>query len=320
MTPVTEREAEAIVHQVAADAGLGSISQLCRFKTGVANHVYLVNQQFVIRIGTADDGPSFPKAVAVLKVIEGQVKAPTLTYADLSRLHVPFNVMVYPFIPGVPLGNLWAALSTAEKYNFVLGIGRELQSLHRIPYKKVNHFQGQENWANRFTAELRHLLELAHNRKTLKPSRLSVLQRTVETSIESVFQAAPPVLVHNDCSWSNVIVHKGELAALVDFDDAEIGPPEEDYWVLFKMLVGKGELPRIAMTWLDDSSAGITKLEGFRERCLLRQVYEILWRATTRYSWESSSQNLATAEELYRDTFERRLFGEWFTEIKPDCP
>ncbi len=318
MTPVTEREAEATVHQVAADAGLGSLSHICRFKTGEANHVYLVNQRFVIRIGTADDGPSFPKSVAVLKAISGLVKAPEVIYEDLSRVHVPFNVMVYHFIPGVPLGNLWAALSTAEKYNLVLGIGRELQSLHRIPYKRVDHFRGQENWANRFTAELQHLLELAHGRKTLTPSRLSVIQRTVETSIESVFQAAPPVLVHNDINWNNVIIHKGKLAALIDFDDAEIGPPEEDYWALFKMLVGQGESPRIAMTWLDDSSAGITKLEGFRERCLLRQVYEILWSATTRYSWESTSQNLAAAEELYRDTFERRPFGEWFTEIQPN--
>ena len=100
----------------------------------------------------------------------------------------------------------------------------------------------------------------------------------------------------------------------------EIGPPEEDYWALFKMLVGKWELSSIAMTWLDDSSAGITKLEGFRERCLLRQVYEILWSATTRYSWESSSQNLAVAEELFRDTFERRVFGEWFSEILAGWP
>ena len=252
--------------------------------------------------------------MAVLKAIEGHVKAPTLIYDDVSRLHFPFNVMVYPFIPGVVLGDVWTGLSTTEKHNYVHGIGHELQSLHRTPCKKIGHFQGQEDWASRFTAELQHLLELAYNKKAISPSRLSVVQRTIETYIDSLFQAAPAALVHNDINWSNVIVDNGALTALVDFDDAEIAPPEEDNWALFKMLLEKGEASHTAMKWIDDSSAGLTKLEGFRARSLLRQVYEILWSATTHYSWESPSDALTKAEELYRDTFERRVFEEWFSE------
>ncbi len=320
MKSETDIEAEEILHQVASFANLGSMSKVSKFKTGVANHVYLIDQRFVIRIGTADDGPSFPKSIAVLKAIEGHVRAPKLIYHDVSRLHIPFNVLVYNFIPGVDLGKLWTGLSNSEKFNYVQGIGRELQSLHRFPIEKISHFRGKEDWASRFAAELQLLMELAHTKKAFSPSRLSVLRGAVEASIDSVFQAAPPAIVHNDLNWSNVIANNGKLAALIDFDDAEIAPPEEDYWALFRMLVEKGESSHVAMKWIAELSAGLTQQEGFRERCLLRQIYEMLWSGTTHYSWQTASGARADAENLYRDTFERKVFDKWFSELTPDFP
>ena len=314
MTTVTDDEAEAILYHVVSDAELGNVSTVSRFHTGVANHVYLVNQRFVIRIGTADDGPSFPKSVAILKAIDGHVKAPAIIYDDISCSRVPFNVMIYTFIPGVAICNLWNDMSASERHHYVLGIGHELQSLHRFPFLQIDHFQEQEDWANRFIGDLEHYFELAYNKKAFSPTRLAVMHRKFEACVDSVFRAAPPAIVHNDINWSNVIVKDGDLVALLDFDDAKIAPPEDDYWALIRMLVEKGESPRIAMNWIDDLSPGLTKLEGFRERCLLRQVYEILWNATTHYSWESASSALAEANAQFHDTFERRVFDSWFSE------
>ena len=140
------------------------------------------------------------------------------------------------------------------------------------------------------------------------------MRRTFEADVDSVFKAPLPVLVHNDINWSNIIVKDGNVAALLDFDDAEIAPPEEDYWALIRILVEQGDSPRVAMNWIEELSPGLTKLEGFRERCLLRQIYEILWNVTTHYSWDTASSALAEANVQFCDTFERRVFDSWFSE------
>ncbi len=108
---MTDTEAEALARQIATDAGLGAISEVSRFKAGLANHVYRVNQRYVVRIGTSVDGPSFPNSVPIFQAIEGQVKAPTLLYADLTRRRIPFNAMVYTSISGDDLDGLWTDLS-----------------------------------------------------------------------------------------------------------------------------------------------------------------------------------------------------------------
>ena len=119
--------------------------------------------------------------------------------------------------------------------------------------------------------------------------------------------------MHNDINGTNVIVSDVELTALLDSDDVEIAPVEEDFWALFKMLVTKGEPHRCAMRWIHELSPESTRHQGFRERCLLRQAYEILYHATTHHSSDGAPASLAEAEAQFLDTFERGTFDSWFS-------
>lgn len=141
MTSVTDTEAEALARQIETDAGLRAISEISRFKAGLANHVYRVNQRSAVRIGTSVDGPSFPKSVAILQAIEGQAKTPTLLYADLTRTRIPFNAMVYTSISGDELDGLWTEVSISEKYQYVCQIGFQLKLMHTIPFEELREVQ-----------------------------------------------------------------------------------------------------------------------------------------------------------------------------------
>ena len=126
----------------------------------------------------------------------------------------------------------------------------------------------------------------------------------------------PAKLVHLDAHLENVLVQDGEVTGLVDFDDAEIAPPEVDVWWLLYSVVEDGEVTaEDAIGWLRDRFPAVFQAPGMPERLVLNEVVELLWgltqaEAASRITPEEAREE---SELTYHRLFESDFYGPWFS-------
>src|SRR5207253_2693109 len=113
--PITDRDAARLVQS----AGLGRPARIERMTGGVWNNVYRVDGRWVVRIGARSDGARFAKAAAFLRAVDGRVKAPRLLQLDCTPSLGPHAVMIYEYLDGTILSELWPSLPNETRRRYV---------------------------------------------------------------------------------------------------------------------------------------------------------------------------------------------------------
>lgn len=120
-------------------------------------------------------------------------------------------------IPGTPDPAVILAESDGEV--LVAELGRELAATHRIDVSQLGDFPVFENREALATLRERYL-SYGGDRPIL-----SLALRWLEANVPA---AVPPRLVHGDFRMGNVLVDKGHLTGVLDWELAHIGDPHED--------------------------------------------------------------------------------------------
>lgn len=299
---------EQLVARILADAGLPMVGRARRLAGGVANHVYAIDDRYVVRIGTAADGECFPQAAAVMRAVEGEVLCPRVLHADFSKTRYDWNVMVCSWLPGRMLDDVWLGLSLAQKRDHVRQVARQLERIHRVPPAAVPQFARLPPRRERFLAKARAQLEHARSRGLFPHERLDRMGDCIDDLAPALALAGPDVVIHNDAHLYNTLSHDGRFSGLLDFDDTELAPAENDVRYLIYRVIEKdpslGE-PQLC-DWIGDLFPTYAARPGRRERATLDAIGGILSDLAGEAYWETPAEQRADADAAYRKLFPGR--------------
>ena len=146
---------------------------------------------------------------------------PTGLAFDWSRQILPQPYFVYEWIEGQPLWD-------DPDEQLYRAAGHALASLHQVRFDAfyTDFFaigSAPQAWADRFRTALDKEVSEAQSR--LNPTLLHVVEHI---SMPSVLPFSP-CLIHNDFSPGNILVWKGQLAAVIDWDNAVVDVTPLDF-------------------------------------------------------------------------------------------
>jgi aminoglycoside phosphotransferase (APT) family kinase protein len=291
-----------------------------RLGGGAANHVYCLDERYVVRLGTGPDGRCFGQSSAVLSAVAGRMAAPRLLHADLSRRRYPFNVMVCSYLPGESLFSLWDRLDPTGRMGIVSRVGPELDVLHSVAPDSVPCFVGALPWPQVARSSLDSAFAAAAGRGDGIP--LSRLRDYVDLNWPAMESAPPAVILHNDVHWSNIIACDGRYAGLIDFDDTELGPPEIDAWGLAHFLaysdrpgdltpMSRPDAMRAAFALARRFWPGPLGSPGALARYTIYQIGVILGCLTNVMPWHTVEESAQEAKLIYHSLFEGPGAAYW---------
>ncbi len=210
-------------------------TEITRLGTGLDNASYLICDELVVRVRSADDtvsgdaDPEFQVAVeaAVLAVVARHVSP-----AVPEPLVVADGVLVYRMLPGTPLISLSPAPSTHDIGD---ALGRLLAELHAIPFAELPlgvtvDEEPLEDWL----AGAQECFAIARNRipDHHRASVEQFLRSPVPPGpIESVFG-------HNDLGAEHVLIDPdhGIVTGVIDWSDAGFADPAIDLGLILRDL------------------------------------------------------------------------------------
>ncbi len=146
---------------------------------------------------------------------------PTSLIFDWSRKILPHPYLIYHWVEGT---TLWDN-PTADIYH---AAGKALHSLHKTRFEAfyanlLDLATKPLDWSNHFQSALDK--ETLEARTWLRPDLRAALA-TMPRPDPPLF---PPCLVHNDFAPGNIIVDKGRLSAVIDWDNAVVDVAPLDF-------------------------------------------------------------------------------------------
>ena len=160
----------------------------------------------------------------------------------------PWSWSVYRWLDGEPA----AAGAIADLTQFALSVAGFLAALHRIdatggpPAGRHNFHRGGQLVV--YDAETEAALLALTGRIDLAGAR------TVwQTALASAWRG-PPLWVHGDIAWGNLLVDKGALCAVIDFGSSAVGDPACDLVIAWTQLSGASREAFRAALALDEDT------------------------------------------------------------------
>lgn len=215
-----------------AGAGFG-IQQIRPLSCGDDSAAYLCDDLYVVKV---------PKREAVKKTqaLEFQLyrflesysfpcEIPKVVYQDSS-----FHMMTYLKGERLTYEN-YHRLSEREKDRLACEEAEFLRALHsvRIQADHPLFLDLKLETKDRFQRDQEALLKILESENRLTPDRQAWIDQLYRDlfSMDFLFEYRP-CLVHNDYSADNMIYRNNRLAGVIDFGDAAIGDPDNDFLCL----------------------------------------------------------------------------------------
>ena len=310
-----DTDLSSLVPSVLETAGLPTAGAIERESGGIANHVYRVSNDYIIRIGSGTDGKEFGKTCAVMRGIEGQIKAPKLLYGDDSCRDFEFPVMVCEYVHGNTLKAIWHDISNTQRRNCMHQLLEELRCLHEFDWSWIDLFDSHSDWVTQREEQLQVVLSKARDDTSVDQVLVDHFAAYWDENHDMLLTSSPPVLVHNDANITNVIFTKDlKLSALIDFDDCELAPVETEYWNMTFELLDEKNPPS-----LNEIKGWLRRYYEFEDpnalvRLKLDEVYWNLYSMVEDLSWRSKRTSRAEAQIDYQEIFAENSLLDWFPQ------
>ena len=194
---------------------------------------FLVTERWMVKFfGQLFDGArSFAaeREAARLAASDPNVRAvPLAGSGELSTQGWPWPYLIFPFVPGTPIGAQIDGLSLQHKLRFAAELGEMIRRLHSLPLEGSPVFPNTHAAHRRFLAEQRVGLSQRLRQWANLPEHLI---QTVEHFLphpDALIDASrPPHLIHADLTGDHLLGSLQDdhwrINALIDFGDARTG-------------------------------------------------------------------------------------------------
>ena len=230
----------AEMERVFARHGLGAVLSVEPLSGGQLNSAARVNGQYVIRCRDAAFATGSLRREAVLLTrLRGRVPVPQPVATGVHDILGEY--LIETWVPGRTLLRAWLDtpdVTTREWWtrDWIAA----LQALHaeRFPHPGElpdGELKGYPSWRACMESRVRKRLD--------QLARLPAANRSFVIAVEKYFRRHAPVLedgpfclIHRDLHFGNVLVDGPHLAAILDFELAESGPPDYELDTIYRFL------------------------------------------------------------------------------------
>ena len=215
--------------------GLDSPSKITRFSKGMINDVFSLDDKYVIKIETGElQTPRTHKEKAILDMLWKEGIACPQTYAvDDSKEVIPYSFILMEHVPGATLSEVMPTLRTERKNDLLQKIGRTLGKIHSIQFScfgdffSEGTFCGQTQYANYMTERITALETALLQSRVLPETTIKDVARYFR-HVDASNQPIKGSLIHGNFVPDNILIHQGDVRAVVDLEFAHAGRSDEE--------------------------------------------------------------------------------------------
>ena len=203
-------------------------NSIIEFPAGKINGTYLVDDEYVIKIEREHDLLKHQPELFTLCEAKG-VKTPRLLDSGVIE-GKPYLVMSR--IIGRPLSEVWLSFSEKQRERVMEQLVAEMRLIHSISFEKYSVSRPLE--VDTFKEFITSSKEgVTVNTSTLDKrtlENLDVLLAYYAAHVDTADDLFPPVFVHNDLHFENILCDGETIAGLIDFDFTRQAPRDYELW------------------------------------------------------------------------------------------
>lgn len=227
------------VERVFARHGLGPVSTVQPLAGGQLNVALRVGEYVLRYRETAFATGSLPREVAVLKRLNGRIRAPEVVASGVDDLLGEY--IIQRWIPGQNLLQAWLDNPDVSVREWWIREWTEaVRALHEERFPRPGELVRGElreypSWRNYVESRIRKRLDLLMRTPAADRALVLAAERYLRRQ-SGVLEDGPFCLIHRDLHFANVLVEGPHLAAILDFELAEVGPPDYELDAIFRFL------------------------------------------------------------------------------------
>jgi aminoglycoside phosphotransferase (APT) family kinase protein len=228
------------VERIFARHRLGAVRLVEPLPGGQLNTALRVNRTHVLRYREASVATgSLIREVAVLKLLAGRVPAPEVEASGIDDILGEY--VIHKWIPGQNLLQAWLENpDVAVREWWIREWIAAVQGIHEERFPRCGELPHGElkeypTWRGYIEARVRKRLDLLMRIPTSDRALVLTTERYLRRQAP-VLEDGPFCLVHRDLHFANVLVEGPRVAAIVDFELAEVGTPDYELDTIFRFL------------------------------------------------------------------------------------
>lgn len=221
---------------------LPSIKEIVEFQRTNRIVDFLVNETYLLRISNRK-----LDELERLQRVQSIEHVPKIySQGEIEIKGKKYHYLIMDFIQGVELNTFIQSLTHEQSINIGKGIADFLLDLNTIKDSKydIGHYiptipRHNGSWKDGHLTYLRYLEEELSKLEFSITSRdiINVAINYIKNNISCLDHMNGPVLLHNDLHPKNIIVQKGELSGVIDWECSQFGEPDFELVHLFQWLI-----------------------------------------------------------------------------------
>ena len=230
----------AEVDRLFARHGLGPVTTVQPLPGGRLNHAVRVNTTHVLRWRDPSRATgSLKREVGVLKRLGGRVPAPEVVASGLDEMLGEYVVQHY--IPGENLLYAWLEKpDVATREWWLMEWVAAIRGIHSERFPRPGEWSNGElkeasSWRIYIERRIRKRLDLLMRVAGMDRELVLAAERYLKRQAP-VLEDGPFCLIHRDLHFANALVEGPRLTAILDFELAEVGPPDYELDTIWRFL------------------------------------------------------------------------------------
>lgn len=216
-----------VVREILSRAGIQIKSYIKPIGIGY-NQLFDIDDEFIVRLGTSEDGEYFPKSASILRQLQGKAKVPIVVCEDFSKTHVPYNVMILTKVKGQLPCEVWRNLPGSKRERVIEDLCDQMRVIHTLDYHANPFIKSEDSFHIRDFHIAESKFHAAMSTGRISPQKLGAIWTYVQENSSILSAYSPLCLTHSDLHLNNILLHGDQIAALIDFEDSCLGSPFMD--------------------------------------------------------------------------------------------
>lgn len=196
-----------------------------KIAVGFTNDVYSVDDQYILKVCSAEDNqPYFKREAALYEYYRQELPVPELVVYDASKAIIDQHYMIYQKIAGENLYNVWHILTNEQKQSVIRELCDILCKINQADIADLPEaawLESQVNWKSTVTNKLQKYLHIAELMKTLSSDEIDLVLGFIKQH-QHILDEQKIGLVYWDAHFDNILVDGVHIVGLLDFERTEV--------------------------------------------------------------------------------------------------
>jgi hypothetical protein len=195
---------------------LGKVKSIKKFDIGFNNHVFLINDLFVVKIcRDSHREADFKKEIYFYKFFKNKLPVPKVIKSDTSKRVIDRYYFIYRKIEGSNLYSQWHLLRDYQRKTVIKQICDILKKINKVGRNK------KIDWHNQRYTSLRNLLIKVKDKKILSLKFTEQINLFIE-QYHNILYEQRTGLVYWDLHFDNIITKNSKIVGFLDFEGVEV--------------------------------------------------------------------------------------------------